>query len=48
LDIWLIGKIANFDREVIPERRIHAKGWDAYGTFTAMHDITHYARQDFQ
>jgi catalase len=31
-DIWLIEKIAHFDREVIPERRMHAKGWGAYGT----------------
>ena len=33
-DIWLIEKLAHFDREVIPERRMHAKGWGAYGTFT--------------
>jgi hypothetical protein len=26
-DIWLIEKLAHFDREVIPERRVHAKGW---------------------
>jgi len=26
-DIWLIEKMAHFDREVIPERRMHAKGW---------------------
>ncbi len=25
-DIWLIEKLAHFDREVIPERRMHAKG----------------------
>ena len=25
-DIWLIEKMAHFDREVIPERRMHAKG----------------------
>jgi catalase len=31
-DIWLIEKLAQFDREVIPERRVHAKGWGAYGT----------------
>jgi catalase len=24
-DIWLLEKLANFDREVIPERRMHAK-----------------------
>ena len=43
-DIWLIEKMAHFDREVIPERSMHAKGWGAYGTFTVTHDITHYTR----
>jgi len=43
-DIWLIEKLAHFDREVIPERRMHAKGWGAYGTFTTTHDITKYAK----
>ena len=43
-DIWLIEKIAQFDREVIPERRMHAKGWGAYGTFTTTHDITRYTK----
>jgi catalase len=43
-DIWLIEKMAHFDREVIPERRMHAKGWGAYGTFTVTHDITRYTR----
>ena len=39
-DIWLIEKLAHFDREVIPERRMHAKGSGAHGTFTVTHDIT--------
>src|SRR3981189_3908363 len=43
-DIWLIEKLAHFDREVIPERRMHAKGWGAYGTFTVTHDITRFTR----
>jgi len=43
-DIWLIEKIAHFDREVIPERRMHAKGWGARGTFTVTHDITRYTK----
>jgi catalase len=43
-DIWLIEKLAHFDREVIPERRMHAKGWGAYGTFTVTNDITQYSR----
>ncbi|MBZ7921484.1 catalase [Ensifer adhaerens] len=43
-DIWLLEKLAHFDREVIPERRMHAKGWGAYGTFTVTHDITRYTK----
>jgi len=43
-DIWLIEKMAHFDREVIPERRMHAKGWGAHGTFTVTHDITRYTK----
>ena len=43
-DVWLIEKLAHFDREVIPERRMHAKGSGAYGTFTVTHDITQYTR----
>ncbi len=31
-DIWFLEKLAHFDREVIPERRMHAKGSGAYGT----------------
>jgi catalase len=41
-DIWLLEKLAHFDREVIPERRMHAKGSGAFGTFTVTHDITRY------
>ncbi|WP_137927613.1 catalase, partial [Cupriavidus sp. 2SB] len=33
-DVWFLEKLAHFDREVIPERRMHAKGSGAYGTFT--------------
>src|SRR6266851_2878073 len=43
-DIWLIEKMAHFDREVIPERRMHAKGWGAHGTFTVTHDISRYTK----
>ncbi|RBQ18726.1 catalase [Spongiactinospora rosea] len=41
-DLWLLEKLAHFDREVIPERRMHAKGSGAFGRFTVTHDITHY------
>ncbi|MDR1777915.1 MAG: catalase [Desulfovibrio sp.] len=43
-NLWLLEKLAHFDREVIPERRMHAKGSGAYGTFTVTHDITRYTR----
>lgn len=43
-DVWLMEKMAHFNREVIPERRMHAKGWGAYGTFTVTHDISSYTR----
>ena len=39
-DVWFQEKLAHFDREVIPERRMHAKGSGAYGTFTVTHDVT--------
>jgi catalase len=41
---WLLEKLAHFDREVIPERRMHAKGSGAFGTFTVTHDITQYTK----
>ncbi len=43
-DVWFLEKLAHFDREVIPERRMHAKGSGAYGTFTVTNDITKYTR----
>ncbi len=43
-DVWFLEKLAHFDREVIPERRMHAKGSGAFGTFTVTHDITKYAK----
>ncbi|CAN1600566.1 catalase [Pseudomonas mediterranea] len=43
-DVWLLEKLADFDREVIPERRMHAKGSGAFGTFTVTHDITRYSK----
>ncbi|MEH6470652.1 MAG: catalase [Halopseudomonas sp.] len=43
-DVWFLEKLAHFDREVIPERRMHAKGSGAYGTFTVTNDISQYSR----
>ena len=42
--IWLVEKLTHFDREVIPERRMHAKGWGEHGTFTTTHHLTKYTK----
>ncbi len=43
-DYQLIEKLAHQNRERIPERTVHAKGWGAIGTFTVTHDISHLTR----
>jgi catalase len=43
-DVWHLEKLAHFAREVIPERRMHAKGSGAFGTFTVTHDITAFSK----
>ncbi|WP_431102973.1 catalase [Roseateles noduli] len=43
-DVWHLEKLAHFAREVIPERRMHAKGTGAFGTFTVTNDISQYTR----
>src|SRR5690554_6382974 len=43
-DAWFLEKMAHFDREVIPERRMHAKGSGAFGRFTVTHDITQFSK----
>lgn len=43
-DVWLLEKLSHFHREVIPERRMHAKGSGAFGTFIVTHDITKYTK----
>ena len=45
-DYQLLEKLAHQNRERIPERVVHAKGWGAFGTFTVTHDITRYTRAD--
>lgn len=42
-DYQLIEKLAHQNRERIPERVVHAKGWGAFGTFTVTNDITRYS-----
>ncbi|MEM8755545.1 MAG: catalase, partial [Pseudomonadota bacterium] len=41
-DYQLLEKLAHQNRERIPERAVHAKGWGAQGAFTVTHDITEY------
>jgi len=43
-DYQLIEKLAHQNRERIPERVVHAKGWGAHGTLTVTHDISKYTR----
>lgn len=43
-DYQLLEKLAHQNRERIPERVVHAKGWGAFGTLTVTHDITKYTR----
>src|ERR1700726_994571 len=43
-DYQLIGKLAHQNRERIPERPVHAKGWGAYGTLSISGDIYNYTK----
>mgnify|MGYP000470197815 FL=1 len=43
-DVWYLEKIGHFNREVIPERRMDAKGAGAFGIFRVTQDITRYTR----
>lgn len=45
-DYQLMEKLAHQNRERIPERVVHAKGWGAHGTLTITHDITRYTKAD--
>jgi catalase len=43
-DYQLLEKLAHQNRERIPERTVHAKGWGAYGTLTITGDISKYTK----
>jgi catalase len=43
-DYQLIEKLAHQNRERIPERVVHAKGWGAHGVFTVTNDLSSYTR----
>ncbi|WP_336923749.1 catalase [Aquipuribacter sp. SD81] len=41
-DHYLIEKMAQFNRERVPERVVHAKGGGAFGTFRVTNDVSRY------
>src|SRR5881398_144199 len=43
-DYQLIEKLAHQNRERIPERTVHAKGWGAHGTLSITGDISKYTK----
>lgn len=43
-DWQLLEKLAHQNRERIPERVVHAKGWGAHGTLTVTNDLRKYTR----
>jgi len=45
-DHYLIQKMAQFNRERVPERVVHAKGGGAYGILEATEDVSHYTKAD--
>ncbi|MGA4875342.1 catalase [Streptomyces lydicamycinicus] len=45
-DHYLIEKMAQFNRERVPERVVHAKGAGAYGFFQVTNDVSQFTRAD--
>jgi catalase len=45
-DHYLIQKMAQFNRERVPERVVHAKGGGAFGHFKVTEDISQYTKAD--
>ncbi|WP_299166965.1 catalase [uncultured Arthrobacter sp.] len=43
-DHYLIEKLAQFNRERVPERVVHAKGGGAFGVFEATEDVSKYTK----
>ena len=43
-DHYLVEKLAQFNREKVPERIVHAKGGGAFGTFVTTDDVSQYTR----
>ncbi|KOU60956.1 catalase [Streptomyces sp. WM4235] len=45
-DHYLIEKMAQFNRERVPERVVHAKGAGAYGVFQVTNDVSQFTKAD--
>ncbi|MFH8746174.1 catalase [Streptomyces rimosus] len=45
-DHYLIEKMAQFNRERVPERVVHAKGTGAYGFFEVTNDVSQFTKAD--
>ena len=43
-DHYLVEKLAQFNRERVPERVVHAKGGGAFGTFETTEDVSEFTR----
>ena len=43
-DHYLIEKLAQFNRERVPERQPHAKGGGAFGRFEVTNDVSKYTK----
>src|SRR5205809_3871402 len=46
-DHYLIQKMAQFNRERVPERVVHAKGGGAHGFLEVTNDVTQFTKADF-
>ncbi|MCW3064212.1 MAG: Catalase [Solirubrobacterales bacterium] len=46
-DHYVVQKMAQFNRERVPERVVHAKGGAAHGFFEVTEDVTQYTKADF-
>ena len=46
-DHYLVQKMAQFNRERVPERVVHAKGGGAHGVFEVTADVTRYTKAKF-
>ncbi|MFC8039006.1 catalase [Paenarthrobacter sp. NPDC057355] len=46
-DHYLVEKLAQFNRERVPERVVHAKGGGAFGTFKTTSDVSAYTKAAF-